>query len=125
MTWRMRPTILVAITLSSSLSSAASSAKRRAPNSFQLRLKRLGTRDDLDQLFRDHRLPSAVVPQCQAVDHLAGVAAGAVHGRHARALLRCGVLEQSAEDLGGDVAGEEALEDLFFARLVFVDGLRA
>src|SRR5215831_679423 len=41
---------------------------------------RLGAGDDLDQLFGDHRLTSAVVGQCLFADHLAGVALE--HGRN-------------------------------------------
>src|SRR5262249_51895499 len=50
-------------------------------------LQRLGAGDDLDQLLGDVGLALAVVLDGQLVDHVAGVAGGVVHGRHARALL--------------------------------------
>ena len=43
---------------------------------------------------------------------------------HARALLAGRVLEQAAEDLGGDVAGQQVAQDFLLARLVLVDALR-
>ena len=57
----------------------------------------------------------------QAVDHVAGIAGGVVHGAHARALLRCRVLEQRLEDLHGDVERQKLGEDVGLVRLVFID----
>src|SRR5712691_4824612 len=84
--------------------------------------QRLGAGDDLDQLFGDHRLALAVVGHRLPLDHVAGVAGGVVHRRHARALLGGGILQQRAEHLHGDVERQELGEDVLLVRLVFVDG---
>ena len=84
------------------LSLKADPATSESPNGqFAARslLQRLGAGDDLDQLLGDLGLACAVVAHRQLVDHLAGVAGGAVHGAHACALLGGGVLQQPAEDL--------------------------
>src|SRR3954454_15074398 len=99
-TWLIRPLLLVAVAavaISDSLLSGS--------------LERLGARDDFDELSGDRGLTGAVVLDGQAVDHVAGVAGGVVHRRHPAALLRRGVLEQRAEYLDGDVAGEELAQD--------------
>src|SRR5918911_460067 len=62
-------------------------------------LQRLRTRDDLDQLLRDHGLARAVVAHREPVDHIARVAGRAVHRAHARALLGGGILEQPPKHL--------------------------
>src|SRR5688500_15218404 len=58
---------------------AAASRRRRA-----LRVLRSRSRNDLDDLLRDRGLPHFVHVQGQPVDHVARVARGRVHGRHAR-----------------------------------------
>ena len=50
-------------------------------------LERFRTRNDFDEFFGDVRLTLTVVLDRQLVDHVAGVARGVVHRRHARALL--------------------------------------
>src|SRR5262245_65113948 len=84
-------------------------------------LERLGTRNYLYQLLRDHGLARAIISERQAPDHVAGIARGIIHGTHARALLRCCVLEQSPEDLRRNVEWQEVGEDFALARLVFID----
>ena len=93
--------------------------------SIEYALKRFGAGDDLDQFLGDHRLARAVVGDGLLADHFAGIAGRVVHRAHARALLRRGVLQQRAEDLHGDVARQELVEDVDFLRLVFVGGRRA
>src|SRR5690242_520571 len=88
-------------------------------------LHRLGTRDDFDQFLGDHRLAGAVIDQRLLADHLTGVARGVVHRGHLRAVERGVVLEQRAEDLHGDVARQEAGEDLVLLRLVLIERSRA
>ena len=85
------------------------------------KLERLGAGNDLDQLLGDHRLARAVISQRQPPDHVAGIAGRIVHGAHAGALLRGRVLEQRAEDLRGDVEGQEVGEDVGLVGLVFID----
>src|SRR3954453_10797241 len=75
------------------------------------RLQCLRARDDLDELLRDHGLARAVVELRLALDHVAGVAGGVVHGAHAGALLGGRVLEKRAKDLDREVARQEAFED--------------
>ena len=88
-------------------------------------LERLGARNDLDQFLGDLRLTAAVVEQRIAVDHVAGVPRGVVHGAHLGALLRSDVLEQRPENLDRQVARQEVGEDRFLVRLVFVAGAAA
>src|SRR5713101_2913608 len=83
--------------------------------------QRLGAGDDLDQLFGDHRLARAVVAHGLPFDHVAGVAGGIVHRRHARALLGGRVLQQRPEHLHGDVERQELGQDVFLVGFVFVD----
>src|SRR3712207_285622 len=85
-TWLMRPTLFFMVFCSSD---------------------RLGTGDDLDQLLGDVGLSRAVVVERQLVDHLAGVARGVVHRRHARALLARRALQDGAVDLDGEVARQQ------------------
>src|SRR5262249_11509914 len=73
-TWRTRPITFVAI--------VPVPSPRLLYDSIS---QRLGAGDDLDQLLGDHGLARAVHAQGQLVDHLAGIAGGAVHGAHARA----------------------------------------
>jgi hypothetical protein len=75
----------------------------------------------LDELLGDRGLARAVVLDRQPVDHVARVARGVVHGRHPRALLRGGVLEERREDLRGDPAGQQLLKDRLLAGLVVVE----
>src|SRR5882724_2911025 len=114
MTWVIFPTALVGVAMVSPcyLQTYGFGASRS---------QRLGAGDDLDQLFGDHRLAGAVVGQGLLADHLAGIAGGVVHGAHLRAIERCSVLEQRAEDLHRDVARQELCENLFFVRLILVD----
>src|SRR5215813_72244 len=107
-TWRIRPTLLVAMVC-------------LHPS---LRSKRLGAGDDLDQFLGDVGLPLAIVAQGDFVDHVAGVAGGAVHGAHARALFGGGIFQQATEDLAGDVARQQLAQDLGLTGLVLVDRLR-
>src|SRR5262245_6449236 len=133
-TWRTRPITLVAM-VPSFVGWVGATARNPTipipapslgyglrPNPTYIASQCLRARDDLDQLLGDHGLARAVVAQGQLVDHLAGVAGGAVHGAHARALLGGGVLEQAAEDLSGDVARQEIVQDLALVGLVLVDG---
>src|SRR5262245_33321871 len=107
-TWRICPTLLLAIALLHPLLSS----------------KRLGAGDDLDQFLGDIGLPLSVVAQRQLVDHFTGIAGGAIHGTHASALLGGRILQKSAEDLAGDIARQQLTQDLVFAGLVLVDRLR-
>src|SRR4051812_3146874 len=79
-------------------------------NTLRADLQRLGARDDLDQLLRDHGLAGAVVELRLALDHVTGVAGRVVHGAHARALFGGRILEERPEDLDREVARQEALE---------------
>src|SRR3954452_12382385 len=81
---------------------------------------RSGSRYDLDDLLRDRGLAHLVHVQGQAIDHLAGVAGGRVHGRHARAVLRGRRFQQRPPDLDLDVFGEDLVVDLPRPRLVQV-----
>src|SRR5205807_7660294 len=83
--------------------------------------QRLGPRDDLDQLLRDHGLARAVVVEGEPVDHLAGIAGGVVHRGHARALLARRVLEKCRKYLHRQVLGQQFVEDLFLRRLKLVN----
>src|SRR5882757_2204144 len=127
MTWRTRPITLVAIVPVSYffafLGRCWTVADARS-NLHDFVLQRLGAGDDLDQFLGDIRLAQAIVAQVQLVDHLAGVARGAVHGAHARALLGGGVFQEPAEDLRGDVARQQIAQDLAFLGLVLVDSCR-
>src|SRR3954447_21190011 len=73
-TWVTRPTMLLAISL--------------LPLS-----DGFGAGDDLDEFLGDVRLARPIVVQCQALDHVAGVARRIVHRRHARAVLAGGALQ--------------------------------
>src|SRR5262249_21055508 len=94
MIWRTRPTLLLAVSLflrpypSLRCPPGPCLHRRRpaCPGMTQF-LQRLGAGDDLDQLLGDVGLALAVVADRQLVDHVAGVAGGAVHRAHARALL--------------------------------------
>src|SRR5215469_17640203 len=114
MTCVMRPTWLaaVAIQLSPSIKTLYSVSSTL--------LHGLGAGNDLDQFLRDHGLARAVVDQRLLADHLAGVAGGAVHRRHLRAVERRIVLEQGAEDLHRKIARQEARQDHVLFRLIFV-----
>src|SRR5262247_3636419 len=68
---------------------------------------RLGAGDDLDQLFGDHRLTSAVVGQCLFADHLAGVARSVVHRRHLRTVERGTILQKRGKNLDRDIARQK------------------
>src|SRR6185295_6771130 len=108
-TWRIRPTVLLAIALlHPSLSS-----------------KRLGAGDDFNEFLSDVGLPLPVVAQRQFLDHVAGIARGAVHGAHARPLFGGGILQQAAENLAGDIARHQLAQDFIFAWLVLVNRLLA
>src|SRR6516164_3396379 len=85
------------------------------------RSHRLGPRDDLDQLFGDHRLAGAVVGQRLLADHLSRVARGVVHRSHLRTIEGSRILQQRAENLHGNVARQELDEDFVLIGFVFVD----
>ena len=68
----------------------------------------------------DRGLTGAVVDQGQVVDHLAGIARRIVHRGHARALFAGLVLEHRPEDLHGDVARQQGLQDFLLVGLVLV-----
>src|SRR5690348_7527350 len=70
-------------------------------------LQRLGAGDDFDQLLGDDGLARAVVIEGQPIDHIAGIAGGVVHCRHARALLARRILEQCGVDLDREVLGQQ------------------
>src|SRR5262245_163321 len=108
-TWRICPTLLVAIALLHPLLSS----------------ERLGAGDDFDQFLGNVGLALAVVAQGQLVDHVPGIARGAVHGAHPRPLLGGCVLQQAAENLAGDIARQQLAQDFIFLRLVLVDRLGA
>src|SRR5262245_13241348 len=82
---------------------------------------RLGAGDDLDQLFGDHRLTSAVVGQCLFADHLAGVARGVVHCRHLRTVERGTILQKRGKNLDRDIARQKFDEDFVLIGFVFVN----
>src|SRR5262245_34026659 len=106
-TWRIRPTLLLAIAfLHPWLSS-----------------KRLSAGDDFDEFLGDIGLPLAVVAQRQLIDHVARIARGAIHGAHARPLFGGGILQQAAENLAGDIARQQLAQNFVFARLVLVNCL--
>src|SRR5438477_7524247 len=83
-------------------------------------LDRLGAGDDLDQLLGDLGLTGSVVDLGLLADHFAGVAGGAVHRAHLRAVERRVVLQQRAEHLHRKIARQQAGEDFVLFRLVFV-----
>src|SRR6185312_740183 len=83
--------------------------------------KRLGAGDDFDEFLGDRRLSRAVVRGVEPVDHLAGVARGVVHRRHARTLLTRAVLQQRGEDLHREIARQQITQDLGFLWLELVD----
>ena len=85
----------------------------------RLGCERVRAGDDLEDLLRDFGLASAVHGQGEAVDQLAGVLRRVAHRGHARALLRRGRLEQRTVELGLEVDGQQAGEDLL--RLGLVD----
>src|SRR3979490_2631705 len=82
MTWVIFPTALVGVAIGLPLAKVS---------------QRLGPRDDLDELFGDHRLSGAVVGERLLANHFAGIAGGVVHGAHLGTVERCGVLQQRAE----------------------------
>ena len=88
-----------------------------------LELKRFRAGDDLDQFLRDHGLARAIVGDRLFADHVTGVSRRVVHGAHARALLRGGVLKKCPEDLRREATGQELGEDFLLLRLIFVDRL--
>src|SRR5690348_2561485 len=53
-------------------------------------LQRLGSADDIHQLFGNGRLAGLVVVECQFLDDLSGVPTGPVHRRHTGTVLRGG-----------------------------------
>ena len=71
-----------------------------------------GARNDLDELSGDDRLSGAIERERQLADHLAGVLARAVHGRHASALLRSGVLLETVVEQVDELELLEALQCL-------------
>ena len=85
-----------------------------------LLLERLGARNNLDQFVGDRGLARTVELDRQLLDHLARIAGRVVHGGHARALFRGGILQQPAEHLGRQVARQQIGEDFLLVRLVFV-----
>src|SRR5271154_6803886 len=86
-----------------------------------LPLERLGARNDLDQFLGDVGLTLAVVGHVQPVDHLAGVARGVVHRRHARALFGSRVLQERGEDLYAQMARQQRGQDFLFLGLEFIN----
>ena len=75
-----------------------------------LAFQRLGAADDLHELLGDRGLPGTVHLERETLDHLARVLAGALHCRHARALLARDRLEDRLEylhlvDLDGAKSG--------------------
>src|SRR5207344_2367178 len=79
-----------------------------------------GSRDDLDELFRDARLPRAVVDEGQGVDHVARVLGSGVHRRHLRREESRLRLEDHAVHLELEEARQERAENLLGRRLVQV-----
>src|SRR5690606_32618371 len=137
MTWAMRPRASPAATAGAALFAAFGAAALRAagflagvfaaiammsgPSSVCRGLERFGAGDDFDQLGGDLGLTRAVVLQGQGVDQLTGVAGGVVHGAHLGAEEPGLVFVQGGQDLGGDVARQEGLENLLLGGLVLVD----
>src|SRR6266568_4133186 len=78
------------------------------------------SRDDLDDLLGDRGLPDLVHVEGQAVDHVARIVRGRVHGGHPRGVLRGRRFEQRVPDVGLHVLGEDPREDGPGARLVEV-----
>src|SRR5215831_20555150 len=83
--------------------------------------KRLGARNDLDQLLGDGGLACAVVVESEAIDHFAGVAGCVVHRGHPCTLFAGGVLEQRREDLNREVFWQQFGEDLLLRWFELVD----
>src|SRR5262245_56909744 len=117
MTWVMRPTTLVGVAMNSPRSSLTTSVAASGS-------QRLGAGNDLDQFLGDHSLAGAVVAQRLGACHVAGVARGAVHRGHARALLGRGIFQERAEHLHGDVARQQLGQDVELVRRVFIGRLR-
>src|SRR6266571_1819878 len=78
------------------------------------------SRDDLDDLLGDRGLADLVHVEGQAVDHVARIVRGRVHGGHPRGVLRGRRFEQRVPDVGLHVLGEDPREDGPRARLVEV-----
>jgi hypothetical protein len=74
-------------------------------------LKRLGTRDDLDQFLGDIGLALAVIAQRQFLDQIASIARGAIHGRHLRPIKPGLVFQQRRENLPVDITRQQGIED--------------
>src|SRR5579872_1682838 len=102
-TWVTRPTMLLAISLLP-LSDGFSAG------------------NDFDEFLGDIGLARAVVVERQALDHVAGVARGAVHGGHARTMLARRTFQQRAKDRDGKGLRQKAGQDGFLVRLEFVGG---
>src|SRR5215468_6670292 len=80
--------------------------------------ERVRPRDHLEDLLRDLGLAGAVHGQREPVDELARVLRRVAHRAHPGSELGRGGLEQRAVELGLEVDGEQALEDLLRLRLV-------
>src|SRR5574342_791828 len=78
----------------------------------------LGPTHDLHQLLGDVGLAGAVVLEGELADELLGVAAGRVHGGHARAVLAGGRVEQGPPHLDAQVARHQVAQELVASRLV-------
>src|SRR5665213_4309094 len=71
----------------------------------------LGARRDLDHFAGDVRLANLVVAEGQVLDQLFGVLGRVLHRDHPARLLAGLCLEDSLEQTGGHVAGQELLQD--------------
>src|SRR3954452_10274913 len=115
MTWGTRPTWVAAVAMKLSFEILYLNDRRLVRAS-----DRLGAGDDLDQLLGDLGLTGSVVDLGLLADHFAGIAGSVVHRAHLSTIERRVVFEQRAEHLHGDVARQQAGEDLVLLGLVLV-----
>src|SRR6266446_5253323 len=119
MTWLIQPSRGVFL---SALGDFALVFAIRAPPSS--RARGLGAADDLHQLGRDARLADLVRVKGQRVDQVAGGVRRVLHRDHLGRVLARLVLEHGLENLGLDVARQQAVEHGFRFRLIDVVGPR-
>src|SRR6185437_6288406 len=84
-----------------------------------------GAGDDLDQLFGDVGLARPIVVEREALNHVAGVARGAVHRGHLRAIEPRAALQQGAIDLDREILRQQPREDGLLVGLELVHRPRA
>ena len=77
-----------------------------------LDLESRSARNDLDEFACDHGLSRAIVVQSQALDHLASVLCGILHGAHTGAHFGRGVFFETVVDQRGQLILLVAFERL-------------